>query len=217
LPLFSPKADHDITLLRHYIWAGVSIGILSPASMLAARALVSGSLSWHDAARLQALWRVSEWVAAIAAGIMSVHYLPRLSAAYGTPAFGRHLRRCALMTIAPSAAALVLLLLFHRPVFVTLYDASLAPDRLTTALFYAGSLARIASWVPLFALYAMRRTRALIVGELLSLPLFAVLLASFSEGLTLERAAAMWLVAYVVYGAFNLGAIRRTGTPRPLP
>jgi hypothetical protein len=44
---------------------------------------------------------------------------------------------------------------------------------LSVLVAQSGSAERIASWIPLFALYAMRRTRAIAVGELLSLPLYA--------------------------------------------
>jgi hypothetical protein len=68
---------------------------------------------------------------------------------------------------------------------------------------------RIVAWLPLFALYALRRTRAIAVGELLSLPLFAALVVSAGSNLTLELAGGFWLAAYVAYGAFNFWAARR--------
>jgi hypothetical protein len=68
---------------------------------------------------------------------------------------------------------------------------------------------RIASWVALFALYAMRRTAAIAIGELLSLPLFTALLALSGERLTLELAGALWLLSFAVYCGFNLWAVRR--------
>ena len=71
-------------------------------------------------------------------------------------------------------------------------------------------MVRIASWIPLFALYAMRRTRALAIGELLSLPLFAALLAVSGGHLSLEAVGALWTVSYLAYGAFNFWAVRRT-------
>jgi hypothetical protein len=79
----------------------------------------------------------------------------------------------------------------------------------TVALFFAGTLARIASWLPLYALYAMRRTGPLVVGEFLSMPLFATLLAAYPWPLALEAAGALWLAAYVGYGVFNLWVVLR--------
>jgi hypothetical protein len=75
-------------------------------------------------------------------------------------------------------------------------------------LVFAGSLVRIASWIPLFALYAQRRTRAIAVGEFFSLPLFALLTVLAASNLSLTRAAALWLVSFVAYLAFNSWAVR---------
>jgi len=96
----------------------------------------------------------------------------------------------------------------QEPILRLLYDRSFRIPDATVALFFAGSLVRIAAWVPLFALYAMRRTLAIVVGEFLSLPLFALLLAVSSSRLTLELAGILWLASYLAYGAFNLWAVR---------
>jgi hypothetical protein len=61
----------------------------------------------------------------------------------------------------------------------------------------------------LYALYASRRTAPIMIGEFLSLPLFAALLAAYPGALSLEAAGAMWLAAYIVYGLFNLWMVRR--------
>jgi hypothetical protein len=55
----------------------------------------------------------------------------------------------------------------------------------------------------------MRRTGPLVVGEFLSMPLFAALLAAYPRPLSLEAAGALWLIAYMGYGLFNLWAVRR--------
>ena len=67
-----------------------------------------------------------------------------------------------------------------------LYDPSFQAPPLAVALLFAGSLVRIAAWIPLFGLYAASRTRAIAVGELLSLPLFAALAFAAGDRLTLE-------------------------------
>jgi O-antigen/teichoic acid export membrane protein len=97
----------------------------------------------------------------------------------------------------------------HRPLLAALYDPAFRAPEAAVALIFAGSLARIASWIPLFALYAMRRTMAITIGELFSLPLFAALLLVVGKHLTLEIAGALWLVSYAAYCAFNLRALRR--------
>jgi len=62
--------------LRSYVLPSVAIGILSPASMMMARAAVGDALSWHDAGVLQALWRLQDWVCGFASGVLSVDSLP---------------------------------------------------------------------------------------------------------------------------------------------
>jgi PST family polysaccharide transporter len=206
----SPRFRARSHPLRRYVLPGLAIGLLSPASLLAARALVGEALSWHEAGVLQALWRLSDWVCAFAAGVLSVHFLPRFAAMRANGALlGAEVRRAAALTLIPAAAAFFLLFLLHRPLLAVLYGPGFAVSNVTAALLFAGSLVRISSWIPLFALYAMRRTRSIAFGELLSLPLFAVLLAFAGERLTLESAAGLWLASYAAYGLFNFRALAR--------
>ena len=203
------SAPSDRGPLKRYLLPGLTIGLLTPLASVAVRDIFASEMSWHDVGLLQALWRVSDWVGNVAAGVMAVFFLPRLSAASGTPRFAVELRRAALFTVFPAGAALALLALFQRPVIALLYDASFAVSNAAGALFFAGTFARIASWLPLYALYAMRRTRPLVIGEFLSMPLFAALLAAYPRQLTMEAAGALWLAAYSGYGLFNLWAVRR--------
>lgn len=205
-------ADHA---LRRYVLPGVVIGILSPASMIVVRSLVADALSWHESGVLQALWRVSDWICGFASGVLSVLYLPRFAAAYADAKFARAglaavLRESARSVLLPSGVLFLLLFLSHAPVLAALYDPSFQASPLAAGLIFAGSLARIAAWIPLFGLYAASRTRAIAVGELLSLPLFAALCFAAGDRLTLELAGALWLATYLAYGAFNLCALRRS-------
>jgi len=195
--------------LLRYVLPGLAIGILSPASMLVARGAVGEALSWHETGVLQGFWRVSDWVCGFAGGILSVHFLPRFAAARGTPQFAHELRRAALFTLLPSAAVFLALYFVHRPVVAALYLPDFAAPDPAVALLFAGNVMRVASWVPLFALFAMRRTSAITAGELLSLPLFAVLLTILGDGLSLETVGGLWLASYTAYCAFNLWAVRR--------
>ena len=195
--------------LARYILPGLAIGILSPASLLVARGAVGEALSWHEAGVLQALWRVSDWVCGFAGGILSVHFLPRFAAARGTPRFAHELRRAALFTLVPSAAVFLALYFVHRPVVAALYLPELAASDQAVALLFAGNVMRIASWVPLFALFALRRTGAIAAGELLSPPLFAYLLTVLGNNLSLEAVGILWLVSYTAYLAFNSWAVHR--------
>jgi PST family polysaccharide transporter len=205
----TPQRAEDRALER-YLLPGVVIGVLSPLSMLVARSLVAESLSWHESGVLQAVWRMSDWICGFAAGVLSVLYLPRLAAAYPLPGLSGVLRNAAVTVLIPSALAFALLFAFYRPVLEALYDPSFQASPLAVVLLFAGSLARIAAWIPLFGLYAARRTRAIAIGELLSLPLFAALVFALGERLTLEAVGALWLASYLAYGAFNFWALRKS-------
>jgi hypothetical protein len=59
----------------------------------------------------------------------------------------------------------------------------------------------------LFGLFAAHRTWLIMAGEILSLPLFALLLWMFAEGMTLERTALLYLVSYLVYLCFTAASL----------
>lgn len=195
--------------LRRYILPGLSIGILSPVSMLLTRGIVGDALSWHEAGVLQALWRVSDWVCTLAGGYLSFHYLPRFAAARSQAELLDKLRSAAKVTLAPCAIAFGGLLATHGPLLAVLYDPGMRASDVTAGLIFAGSLVRVASWVPLLALYTMRRTYAIALAELLSLPLFAMLMLATGRHLSLELAGVLWLLSYAAYAAFNLAAVLR--------
>lgn len=198
-------ADHA---LARYVLPGLAIGILSPLSMIVVRSVVADALSWHESGVLQALWRVSDWICGFASGVLAVLYLPRFAAAY-PGGLAPALRESAWTVLFPSAGLFLLLYLVHVPLLAALYDPSFRPSPLAAGLIFAGSVVRIAAWIPLFGLYAASRTHAITIGELLSLPLFAALCLAAGDRLSLELAGALWLAAYAAYGLFNLWALRR--------
>jgi O-antigen/teichoic acid export membrane protein len=148
-------------------------------------------------------------VCGFAGGVLSVYFLPQLAAAGQGARFGAVLRAAAKWTLLPSAAVLALFFLAHEPLLAVLYDDSFRASDAAAALFFLGALVRIASWVAMYGLYAARRTAALAVGEVLSLPLFAALVLAAGGSLTLELAGAFWLLSYCAYLAFNVWALRR--------
>lgn len=193
--------------LARFVPVGLAIGVMSPASMLLARGILAASLSWHDAGLMQALWRSVEWVAGGAAGVLSLIFLPRLSATNGTARFGRELRRTALMVLLPAAALLLLLFFYQRAVLILLYDTRFAVSDEAAGLFMLGCFLRIASWIFLYGLFAARRTLLIVAGEILSLPLFVFLLWLNAAHLSLEQVSWSFCEAYVIYLAFNIVAL----------
>lgn len=193
--------------LAVWLLPGLSIGVLSPASLFAARALMATEISWESAGIAQAMWRASDWIALIASGVLSIRFLPALGAAAGTRHFGAELQRAVRLVLFPACAAYLLLFVFRHEVLEVLYDARFRMPDTATALFLAGSALRVAAWIPLFALFAQGRTRAIALGEFLSLPLFAAMLALWPGALTIEAVGLAWLCAYAAYAAFNVAAL----------
>lgn len=209
---FEERREYVQKLLR-FIPAGLAIGIMSPVSMLLIRGLLSKMLSWNDVGFLQALWRSTDWITATSAGILSLVFFPRFSNAYGSATFKSELVRAGMIVLVPAGMLMFLLYLYQREALALLYDSRFVVSDLAAALFMLGSWVRIASWVFLFGLFAAHRTWMIVIGEVLSLPLFALLLWYFGTGMTLERAASLFLVSYLVYLIFNAVALMKVSDP----
>ena len=193
--------------LVRFVPVGLTIGIMSPVSMLLVRGILSGSLSWSDVGFLQALWRSTEWVTATAAGVLSLIFLPRFSATCGSERFRSEMKRAGVMVLAPAAGLLLLILFNQHALLAALYDARFVVSNQTAGLIVLGCWVRIASWVFLFGLFAAHRTGLIMAGEILSLPLFALLLWVYADGMTLERAALLYFLSYLAYLLFNAIAL----------
>lgn len=204
----TPLEPAYLRKLARFVPVGLAIGIMSPVSMLMVRSMLSGTLSWSDVGFLQALWRSTEWVTATAAGVLSLVFLPRFSSACGSPGFAREMARAGIAVLLPSAVLLLLIFINQRSMLAALYDARFIVSDSTAALFMLGCWVRIAAWLFLFGLFAAHRTVLIIAGELLSLPLYALLLWWFSAGMTLERSALLYLVSYLVYLVFTAASLR---------
>jgi PST family polysaccharide transporter len=171
--------------LANFVPVGLAIGIMSPVSMLLVRGLLSGTLSWDEVGYLQALLRSTEWVTATAAGVLSLVFLPRFSATYDTSRFKLELMRAGLIVLLPAACLLLLAYFNQRTMLATLYDSRFMVSDTTAALFMLGSWIRIAS----------------------SLPLYALLLWLSGAAMTLDHAALLYLVSYLVYLSFTAASL----------
>lgn len=203
-----PKNDmgYGYKLVK-FVPVGLAIGIMSPVSMLVIRGLLSKQLSWDEAGIMQALFRSTEWVTAAAAGVFSLIYLPRFSSTFGSSRFRLEMTRAGMVVLIPTACLLLLIYFYQHNFLTMLYDTRFVVSNSAAAWFMLGCWIRIASWLFLFGLFAAHRTRLIIIGEILSLPLFALLLWLFAEGMTLGRAALLYLASYLVYLAFNATAL----------
>jgi hypothetical protein len=194
--------------LVKFVPVGLAIGIMSPISMLLVRGIMSSSLSWSDVGFLQALWRSTEWVTATAGGVLSLIFLPRFSATYGSARFNLEMKRAGRLVLIPAACLLLLVFFNQRTLLATLYDARFVVSDQTAALIVLGCWVRIASWVFLFGLFSAHRTGLIMAGEIFSLPLFALLLWLYADGITLERTALLYLSTYLSYLGFNAVALK---------
>lgn len=211
--LSQPREEHEngkeyFRKLVRFVPVGLAIGIMSPVSMLLVRGILSGSLSWSEVGFLQALWRSTEWVTATAAGVLSLIFLPRFSATYGSTRFNPEMKRAGAMVLIPAACLLLLVFFNQRALLAALYDARFAVSDQTAALIMLGCWIRIASWVFLFGLFSAHRTGLIMMGEILSLPLYALLLWLYAEGMTLERTALLYFFSYLAYLGFNAVALK---------
>lgn len=197
------SAQHRRQLVR-FVPVGLAIGIMSPVAMLLVRGMLAETLSWDEVGFMQALWRCSEWGTATAAGVLSLIFLPRFSSTYGTARFRHEMLRAAALVLFPAAGLLLLIYANQHALLAMLYDARFIVSDTAVAWFMLGSWVRIASWLFLFGLFAAQRTRLIMAGEILSLPLYAMLLWLFAAGMTLERGALLYLVSYLCYLGFNL-------------
>ena len=194
--------------LRRYVLAGVSIGLMSPASTLWARAELAHQLSWDQVAQLQALWRTSEWVNGIAGGLLVLVFLPRMAAATSRATFHAQLAHTWRMLCLPAALVYACLWAAQGAVIPFLYSGRFLMPAVASALFLAGDVLRLASWVPLHGLFATERTNVVAIGEFLSQPLFALLLTLMPQP-SLAIAGACYAFTYVVYFAFNAWCVFR--------
>lgn len=199
--------------LRPFIFAGLAIGIFSPLATAFARQRIGDTASWETAGAVQALWRSSEWITAIAAGLIQAHYLPRLAVARDRDGFRTELRATATHVLAPALLALCLLWLLLPQVLALLYRADLPLTRLDALPFFIGDAMRMTSWIFLFGLFSRGAGRAVTLGEFLSLPLFALLLWLLPVTMTLTTIGLCWMLAYAAYGSFNALALRSVLKP----
>jgi hypothetical protein len=201
--------------LRPFIGASLAIGILSPAATAFARQQVAATASWETAGAVQALWRSSEWITAIAAGLLFAHFLPRMAAATDAANFKREMRTAAKQVLAPALVALALLWLLLPQALAVLYRADLPVTRIDALPFFGGDALRMLSWIFLFGLFARGAGRAVTVGEFLSLPLFALLLWLLPGPALLFRVGLCWMFAYAAYTAFNAWALAKNLAAMP--
>ena len=191
--------------LIHYLPAGFSIGLLTPLSGLAIRSTIAQNMDWEAVGTATAIWRASDWVLSIAQSVLYFYFLPKISKEVSSQNLMRSMRNMAGQILIPSFLALLLLLIFQNPILHALYGDQLEVSREITAIFWLGDFLRIVAAVFLMGLYTLHASKAIAFGELLSQPLFAILLF-ISINLSLVDIGKYHLLTYLIYSIFCIGA-----------
>ncbi|MBI3902001.1 MAG: hypothetical protein HY306_03525 [Nitrosomonadales bacterium] len=206
-----------IRQLRPYILPGLAIGILTPVSLLFIRLVVAQALSVQEVGMMHAAWRSSDWVTALAAGAFSIYWLPRMATANWQPDAFMVLKKSSLYVIVPSAIGLAALAVAGTNILSFLFNRQFVMPSTSFLLFLAGDFVRIISWLFLFHLYAHKSTRAIAIGELLSLPLFALFIWLARSHLSITIIGGLWLTTYIAYAVFNAVVALRLIRKLPMP
>lgn len=194
--------------LLAYLPTGLSIGLLGPLALILAREQLGSAAGWDSAATVQAIWRSAEWSAALLSGMLSLYCLPRFARAAAGPqpatALRQELKRTLCWLWLPAGVALLGIQALGPNGLAELFSLSVRPAPMVLATFLLAEWIRMASWVLLQVLFATSAQWAIAIGELFSLPLFALLLWLRGPDLSLHDASLAYLLAYVVYLGFNL-------------
>lgn len=192
-----------------YILPGMVIGLLSPLSMFLFRHVSMSSLGVDKTAYVQAVWRSSEWVTALAGGVLTWVILPQLSAVQSVGAFKSTLLDGFLKVVLPSMLLLIVMphiLGSELLIFLYGYQFDVSIDALR--YLWLGDACRVFSWLLLFCLYAQKKTWRIVMGEFVSLPMFVFIVWINQDHLTIELIGIYWLITYALYSMFNLWMVR---------
>lgn len=199
--------DADLSWLWRFAPSGIAIGFLSPLSMVLARSEIALHADWGVVAQATALWRVNEITVALAFGVLSLQWLPAFSVAAPAGTLWTAVRAAAMHVVLPAAIATLAIACAVPWIVDLLYRGQLEISMAAAVPLLAGDFLRIVSWLFLFGLYASGKARAVLIGEFMSVPLFAALVY-LTAPLTIEGIGIAWSAAFLAYAAFNAIAMR---------
>jgi PST family polysaccharide transporter len=196
--------------IHQYLFAGMVIGFMSPLSLLIIRQLLEQYGAAGSAGLIQSIWRISEWVATPAVTILSIYFLPKLSASHNLfEQHKKHLKEACQFLLSLSLGLYIIIFIFKTPIQLFLYNNAFDSSAELFGLFLFGDWLRIASWIFLFSFYAKGAISAIIFGEFLSLPLFAALIYINRDQLSPTLIGELYVIAYICYLVFNLLAFTK--------
>ena len=184
--------------LMHYLPAGFSTGLLTPASVFIGRSTIANHLNWDALGSVTALWDISAWALNSAQTVLNFYFLPLLSRQVLTAELRSQIGKIIVWVGLPCLLYFALALIFQNDLLHVLYTAQLEISRSTSALFWVGEFVRILAAIFVIGLYAQRSTRQIAFWELFSQPLFTLLLIlGFSR--SLQWIGMSYLVSYTLY------------------
>jgi len=191
--------------IDQYLVAGMVIGFMSPLSLLVIRYLLNQYGPPGAAGLIQSVWRLSEWVATPAATILAVYFLPKFSqSSHDDELFRQKIWEASKLLLSVSALAYLVIFILRYPLQNLLYSEEFHVPNYLLSMFFIGDWLRISSWIILFGFYARSSIRYIVIGEFLSLPLFAVLIYINRYQLSPTLIEELYVITYICYLIFNL-------------
>ena len=189
--------------LARFIPAGISLGMLSPLSILIVRALITNDQGWDFTGHTIAIWRASDWVLSAAVSILYFHFLPQWSQAQLGDRLKQAIARTLLKLYLPCLLILCCLIAFRNPVMGLLYGERIILPLNIALYFWMGDAMRILAAFFVAGQFILHATKLITVLDFFSQPLFALLLF-FGMTARLELTGIAFLGTYSLYALLCL-------------
>lgn len=194
----SLKSKFFIKKLIPFLVAGLSVGLLTPASIFFVRTLIAKEFSWDLVGMITAIWRLSDWILACAGGFLNVYMLPRMAQINDPKLFLKKFRQIFIGTISVSGILFIILYSYKSQIFSFLYVDSLNIPLTVLIIFWIAELFRIAAAIFVVGLHIYQSSNLIAICELLSQPLFAFVLYHL-EKFSLLNISLNYLYCYIIY------------------
>lgn len=181
--------------------AVMASGVLSEATQLAVRALISRDLGLAATGEFVAAWAISMQYAAVVLGAMSADYLPRLSAMPPgrSESINTTIREQAHLTLLLAGPVILLVLLSAPWIVSLLYSGDFTGTVVVLRLQLLGDVLKVAAWPLGFVLIARRRARLYLLTEALWHGCYLLLVWAGLPIFGLAATGGAFVASYAVY------------------
>ena len=192
------KSKFFIKKLIPFLTAGFSVGLLTPASIFLVRTIIAKEFSWDTVGIVTAIWRLSDWILACAVGYLNIYFLPMMAQITDQNTFLKRFCRIFIYVLIICSLSFFILYIFQSQIFSFLYNDTFKVPALILIIFWVAELFRIAAATFVVGLYVYQSSNLIAICELLSQPLFALILFNL-ENFTLINISLNYLYCYIVY------------------